>query len=188
MVVVIKCLYCWTLQTGMRLSELTQLRWKDVHLGPSARVECMGKGRKERLIPLTRSIVGALRQWLRESNSMQIDWIFPTFDGGQMSADNFQRLLKKYVTLAQQKAPSLKHKRVTPHVLRHTFAMRLFEAGVDLSIIALLLGHESVDTVQIYVEVSMRMKEKILEQIAPIKVKSKRFKPSDKLFEFLKTL
>jgi integrase/recombinase XerD len=149
-----KALIAVALQTGLRLSELTQLRWKDVQLGPNAGIECLGKGRKERIVPLTRSTVEILRQWSKESKGIEIAFVFPTFGGGRMSGDNFQRLLKKYISFAQKKARSLKHKKVTPHVLRHTAAMRLLEAGVDHSFIALWLGHESVDTTQIYLDIN----------------------------------
>lgn len=183
-----KALIAVALQTGLRLSELTQLRWKDVQLGPSSRIACLGKGRKERVIPLTRLTVEILRQWSKESDEIEIALVFPTFGGGQMSEDNFQRLLKKYITLAQKKAPSIKHKKVTPHVLRHTAAMRLFEAGVDHSVIALWLGHESMDSTQIYLDISLSIKEEILNRLAPHKNKAKRFKPSNDLSNFLKNL
>lgn len=183
-----KALIAVALQTGLRLSELTQLRWKDVQLGPCARIECLGKGRKERVTPLTRSTVEILRQWSKESNAIEIALVFPAFGGGRMSGDNFQRLVKKYITFAQKKAPSLKHKTVTPHVLRHTAAMRLLEAGVDHSTIALWLGHESVDTTQIYLDVNISIKEKILDKLTPDKNKTKRFKANDELSDFLKNL
>jgi len=183
-----KALIAVALQTGFRLSELTQLRWKDVQLGASARIACVGKGRKERVTPLTRMTVEILRQWSKESDGTEIALVFPAFGGGRMSGDNFQRLLKKYIKLAQKKAPSLKYKKVTPHVLRHTAAMRLLEAGVDHSVIALWLGHESVDTTQMYLAVNLSIKEKILDKLTPNKNKAKRFKPSDDLSDFLKNL
>jgi len=138
------------IQTGLRLSEIISLRYANVQLGQAAHVRCHGKGRKERCTPLTKQTATTLETWLRERGGSADDAIFPNARGGSLSPDGVQYMLAKHVAVAQQSCPSLKHKRVSPHVLRHTAAMELLQAGVDRSVIALWLGHESLETTQIY--------------------------------------
>ena len=121
---------------------MTSLCTPDVVLGTGAHVRCMGKGRKERCTPLTKQAVNTLKRWLREPRRSAGDILFPNARGARLSADGVQFLLAKYVAAARQKCPSLKSKRVTPHVLRHTAAMELLQGGVDRSVIALWLGHD----------------------------------------------
>jgi len=123
-------------QTGLRLSELTGLRREDLHLGTGAHVRCVGKGRRERCTPLAKQAVVAIKAWLPEL-AASTNWLFPNAQGGRLSADAVQRLLAKYERIACHACPSLKKKRVTPHVLRHTLAMTLLQAGIDRSVIAL---------------------------------------------------
>ncbi|MGH2781758.1 MAG: tyrosine-type recombinase/integrase, partial [Thermoleophilaceae bacterium] len=137
-------------QTGLRVSELTGLHCADVHLGTGAHVSCRGKGRKQRITPLTGATVAVLRVWLAERGGGPADPLFPTRTGTPLSRDAVERRLAKYTAIAAARHPSLRAKRVTAHVLRHTAAMRLLQAGVDTSVIALWLGHEQVDTTQIY--------------------------------------
>jgi len=140
-------------QTGLRLSELTGLHRADVQLGPGAHVRCTGKGRKERCTPLTTSTVAVLRAWMSERQSApETDPLFPSNRGNQLSPDAVQRLVAKHASAATQRCLSLERKKVTPHTLRHTAAMRLLEAGVDTSVIALWLGHERTETTQIYTQ------------------------------------
>jgi integrase/recombinase XerD len=176
-------------QTGLRLSELTQLDIASVNLGRGAHVRCLGKGRKERCTPLTAHAVGVLRAWLKESRSAGVTALFPTVHGGHLSADAVQHLLRKYVTTARTRCASLRQKRVSVHVLRHTAAMELPQAGEHCSIIALWLGHESVETTQIYLHAHMALKEAALSKIAPLNRRALgRFRPKDNLLEFLSAL
>ena len=133
-------------QTGLRVSELIGLRCADVHLGTGAHVSCLGKGRKERITPLTRATVAVLRVWLAERAGEPVDPLFPTSTGTPLSRDAVERRITRYAASAATACPSLRAKRISPHVLRHTAAMRLLQAGVDTSVIALWLGHEHVDT------------------------------------------
>lgn len=176
------------LQTGLRLSELTSLRRDALVLDLSPHVRCIGKGRKERTTPLTRQTVAVLKTWLKELSLKGVEVIFPTYSGGPLSADAVQDLLKKYVDKIRPICPSLKHKRISPHVLRHSAAMELLHAGVDSSLIALWLGHESVDTTQIYIHAHLALKEAAMAKIKPLAAKPRRFKADDRVLQFLATL
>ena len=175
-------------QTGLRLSEMTGLRRSDVHLDTGAHVQCFGKGRKERCTPLTKHVVKVLKAWLREPAKNGSDILFPSARGGRLSADGVQYLITKHLMVARQKCPSLRQKRVSSHVLRHSAAMELRQAGVDPSTIALWLGHESVETTQIYLDADLDLKEKALSKTTPINSKAGRYRPSDSLLAFLKSL
>lgn len=174
-------------QTGLRLSELTGLRREDLHLGAGAHVRCVGKGRKERCTPLTKQAAAAIKAWLSELPKSTV-WLFPNAQGARLSADAVQRLLAKYERMARELCPSLKKKRVSPHVLRHTLAMTLLQAGIDRSVIALWLGHESVETTQIYLDANLALKEKVLAKTTQGDQRTRLFKPGDKLLAFLKGL
>jgi integrase/recombinase XerD len=175
-------------QTGLRLSEITALRQQDVVLGTGAHVRCQGKGRKERCTPLTKTVSAVLSDWMREEGPDNTRILFLSSRGGPLSADAVQYLVSKYATVAQRNCPTLTGKRVTPHVLRHTAAMELLQAGVDRAVIALWLGHESVETTQIYLDADLAMKEKALSRATPTEAKSVRYRPDDKLLAFLKGL
>jgi integrase len=176
-------------QTGLRLSEMTGLCRKDVVLGTGAHVRCVGKGRKERCTPLTKQAVIALKAWFHEPPRGAAEIVFPNARGGKLSADGGQYLVAKHIAAAQQSCPSLSKKRVTPHSLRHTAAMELLLAGVDRSVIALWLGHESVETTQMYLDANLAMKEQALAKTEPANTKaSGRYRPDDKLLAFLKGL
>jgi site-specific recombinase XerD len=150
----------------------------------------MGKGRKERCTPLTRQAADILKLWLREPRRGAGDILFPSARGTRLSADGVQFLLAKYVATAQKKCPSLENKRVTPHVLRHSAAMELLQGGVDRSVIALWLGHESIETTQMYLDADLALKEKALAKITPMAngKAGGRYRPDDKLLAFLKNL
>lgn len=177
-----------TVQTGLRVSEVVGLRWRDVSLGTGAHVYCLGKGRKERCTPLRKDTVALLRAWAREQNGKPDQPLFPNARGGKMSPDGVQYLLNKHLAFAKMKCPSLSNKRVSPHVLRHTAAMELLQAGVDRSLIALWLGHESVETTQIYLSADMALKERILSKTRPLKAPAGRYRPEGDLLDFLKSL
>ena len=176
------------IQTGLRVSELIGLTCKDIVLGRGAHVRCKGKGRKERCTPLRKELVATLRSWLREQSGQPDDPLFPNSRGGFLSRDGVEYLLAKHVAVASKQCPSIQRKRVSPHVLRHTAAMELLQHGVDLTVIALWLGHESPETAQIYVQANLKMKEKALAKTTPVNVKAGRYRPGDRLLAFLKSL
>jgi site-specific recombinase XerD len=181
-------LFSLAAQTGLRASELIGLTCADVRLGAGAHVSCTGKGRKQRITPLTSGSVAILRTWLAERNGQPADPLFPTRTGRTLSRDALERRLAKYMADAQAMRPTLSTKRVTMHVLRHSAAMRLLRAGIDTSVIALWLGHEQIETTQIYLHADLQIKERALERTAPITTKPGRFRPSDKLLAFLESL
>ena len=172
-------------QTGLRVSELIGLRCSDVHLGTGAHVSCLGKGRKERITPLTRTTVAVLRVWLAERAGEGADPLFPTSTGTLLSRDAVERRITRYAASAAAVCPSLRTKRISPHVLRHTTAMRLLQAGVDTSVIALWLGHEHIDTTRIYLHADLAIKERALARTTPPGTKPGRYRPSDTLLAFL---
>jgi site-specific recombinase XerD len=175
-------------QTGLRLSELTGLHRREVALGTGAHVRCIGKGRKERCTPLAKTAAAVLKAWLREPAKHNTEVLFPSAGGGRLSPDSVADLLAKHVAVACKSCVSLRKKHVTPHVLRHAMAMGLLQAGVDRAVIALWLGHESVDTTQIYLEANLAMKEEILAKTKPPGGKPGRYRPGDELLAFLKNL
>jgi integrase/recombinase XerD len=172
-------------QTGLRVSELIGLHWKDIALGSGAHLRCEGKGRKHRSTPLRRDAQALLRAWLQRQDAQPEDRVFPSIRGGALSRDAVEWLVAKHTATAQRHCPSLKRKRVTPHVLRHTAAMQLLHHGVDRSVIALWLGHESIETTQIYLHADMRMKEQALARTTPLGTKPGRYRPDDQLLAFL---
>lgn len=176
-------------QTGLRLSELISLDRDAIHLGVGAHVRCVGKGRKERCTPLTSLARGALRAWLKEPARRGASALFPNVHGGRLSPDSIQSLLAKHVRVANERCPSLASKQVSPHVLRHSAAMELLQAGVDCSVIALWLGHESIETTQTYLHAHLALKEAALAKLKPYeRGKPTRFQPSDRLLAFLEAL
>jgi integrase/recombinase XerD len=175
-------------QTGLRNTEIRSLRRRDVDLGVGAHVRCSGKGRKLRCTPLRRDVATVLEEWLIERGAGPDDPVFPSIHGGFMSADALQRLVARHVTTAGTTCLSLADRTITPHTLRHSAAMDLLRRGVDLTVIALWLGHESIETTQIYLHADMRLKERALGYANPSGVIPARFHPSDSLLAFLKSL
>ena len=176
------------IHTGMRVSEIINLCCRDVTLGGGAYVHCSGKGRKDRSMPLGKTVSEVIEHWLGELDVKPSVPLFPNRQGKKLSRDTVAYSLGKYVSLAEQNCSSLLKKRVSPHVLRHTAAVHLLQAGVDLSVIALWLGHESLESTQAYMSSDLTQKIKILEKTLPISAKPMTFKPDDKLMEFLKAL
>ncbi len=176
-------------QTGLRLSELIGLDRDAIHLGAGAHVRCVGKGRKERCTPLTTYARVALQAWLNEPARRGASALFPNVRGGRLSADSVQLLLARHVRIASEICPSLQSKRVSPHVLRHSAAMELLQAGVDCSVIALWLGHESIETTQTYLHAHLALKEAVLAKLKPYE-RGKRihFRANDRLLAFLEAL
>ena len=181
-------LFATAVQTGLRVSELIGLRITDVHLGVGPHISCFGKGRKQRITPLTTSVVAVLRSWLGERDTQLGDFVFTTRTGRMLSRDALEHRLAECIARATSKCPSLIEKRVTLHVLRHTAAMRLLRAGVDLSIIALWLGHEQIETTQIYLHADLALKEKALSRTTPVNTNPGRYRPPDALLKFLEAL
>jgi integrase/recombinase XerD len=177
-----------TVQTGIRVSELTGLTRQDVSLGSGGHIYVLGKGRKERRTPITKVVRATLKSWMKELTLDDEQILFPSLRGCRLSNDGVQYLLKKHVITACKVCPSLGKKRIHPHVLRHTAAMELLHAGVDTSVIALWLGHESVETTQIYLAADLEMKKKMMEKISPYNEQSVHYKPDDTLLAFLKSL
>jgi site-specific recombinase XerD len=175
-------------QTGLRLSEMTGLTRNDVSLSPGAHIRVIGKGRKERCTPLAKTTVAVLKAWLREPLRGDGQVLFPNARGTRLTPDGVHYLLVRHVKTAAKVCPSLKGKRVTVHGLRHTMAMDLLQQGVDRSVIALWLGHESLDTTQVYLEATLAMKEKALNKMNPLSGKFKRYRPGDHLLGFLNKL
>jgi integrase/recombinase XerD len=176
------------LQTGLRVSELTGLANKDLELRAGAHVRCWGKGRKERCTPLRRSTVLVLRAWTKERGGGPDDPLFPTRRGTRLSRDAVEALVDRHAATAASQQPSLRAKNVTPHVLRHSCAMALRRAGVDRSVLALWLGHEQVETTDIYAHADLSIKEKALARTRPPHVRRGRYRPPDRLLAFLSDL
>jgi integrase/recombinase XerD len=171
-------------QTGLRTAELTSLTCADIHLGTGAHVSCHGKGRKQRITPLTAGTVAVLRSWLAERAGAPDQPLFPTNRGSAMSHDALAQRLALYTG----RCPPLAGKKITPHTLRHSAAMRLLHAGVDITVIALWLGHESVATTQIYLQADMELKQKALDRTTPPDSAPGRYRPPDDLLAFLEGL
>jgi integrase/recombinase XerD len=183
-----RALLALAIQTGLRVSELTGLTRGDVILVGGPAVHCVGKGRKERSTPLTGSTVRVLRAWMAEREGEPEEALFPSRTGGPLSTDAVADLLAKHVAAAAVRCSSLQTKRVTPHVLRHSAAMNLLQAGVDTATIALWLGHAGIKSTAVYISADLTMKQKALDRTAPTVLARGRFRPSDELLDFLQSL
>ncbi len=176
------------LQTGLRNREIRALRRRDVDLGTGAHVRCLGKGRKTRCTPLQPDVAEAMAVWLPECSDGQDAPVFPSSRGGPLSADALQRLVVRHRAMAARTCPSITGKKVTPHTLRHTAAMNLLRRGVDLTVIALWLGHESTETTQIYLHADMEIKKRALGHATSDGIAPDCFQPTDSLLAFLESL
>ncbi|MDQ3677387.1 MAG: site-specific integrase [Actinomycetota bacterium] len=176
------------IQTGVRVSELTTLRVRDVDIAAAAHIHVTGKGRKRRAVTLTRESAAVLRQWLTERQGQPEDPLFPSRQGATLSRDAIELLTAKHAATASANCPSIKTKRVTPHVLRHTNAMLLKANDVDIATIALWLGHESTKTTHIYEHADPALKEQAIARTAPLGTKPGRYRPTDTLLAFLEAL
>lgn len=183
-----RALLALAVQTGLRLTELTNLNCGDVILSAGAHLTCTGKGRKQRTVPLTSNTTAVLRTWTRERAGLATDPLFPTRTGRRLSPDAVQRRVTIHAATASHRCPSLATKNVTPHVLRHTAAMALLQAGVDISVIALWLGHEDIRSTQTYLHADLTIKERALARTTATSAKPGRFLPADPLLTFLEAL
>ena len=181
-------LMLFAVQTGLRVSEIIGLRIEQITWGKNPFLRCHGKGRKERCVPLTRQTVKVLQAWLTERDGAPSDVLFPSIRGGGLSRDAVERLVTKHAAKAGNRCRSLTEKRVTPHVLRHTTAVQLLQGGVDIAVIALWLGHESIETTQIYLDADLEIKEKALARLTPLGTPQRRYQADDQLLAFLKGL
>jgi integrase/recombinase XerD len=172
-------------QTGLRASELTGLCCGDIHLGTGAHATTTGKGRKQRITPLTKDTQAVLRGWLDERGGTAAAPLFPTSTGTRLTRKSLARRIATHATHAARRCPSLTTKTITPHALRHTAAMRLLHADVDTTVIALWLGHEQVETTQMYLHADLAIKERALERTKPLDSKPGRYRPPDTLLRFL---
>lgn len=175
-------------QTGLRATELTGLRCGDIHLGTGAHTTTTGKGRKQRITPLTTGTVAMLKVWQTERDGQAVEPLFPTSTGKPLTRKALARRIAKHTNHAAERCPSLQEKTVTPHTLRHTAAMRLLHAGIDTSVIALWLGHEQVETTQVYLHADLELKERALAKTKPLDSKPGRYRPPDDLLDFLDRL
>jgi integrase/recombinase XerD len=175
-------------QTGLRISELATLTTADVVPGPGAHVHVVGKGRKERRTPLLPVTVAVLRAWLAERGGAPGDPLFPTSTGRPLSRDAIERRITLHARDAARNCPSIRSKHVTAHVLRHSCAMNLLQAGNDVAVIALFLGHEQVSTTSIYLHADMTQKERAIARAQPANVTPGRYRAPDKLIAFLEAL
>lgn len=184
-----RALLALALQTGLRNSEIRQLRRKDVEVRVGPHVRCLGKGRKTRCTPLRPDVATLLKTWLQEQQGRPEDPVFPSSRGGAtLSADALQGIVARHTSTACRACPSLKTKRVTPHTLRHAAAMALLQRGVDLSVIALWLGHESTQSTEVYLHADMRLKEQALAHSTSAGIAPRRFHAPDRLLAFLEAL
>jgi site-specific recombinase XerD len=183
-----RALLLLAVQTGLRASEIIGLHCENIVLGAGAHVQCLGKGRKTRCTPLRKEAVTVLRSWLRERQGQPSDAAFPTTRGRALGHDGLEYLLNKHLAVARRHCPSLIKKRITFHSLRHSLAMNLLHHGVDRSVIALWLGHESVETTSVYLQADMQLKEQALAMTTPTQARASRYRPSERILAFLNTL
>lgn len=183
-----RALLLLTVQTGLRVSELTGLDCGDISLGTGANVRCLGKGRKQRAVPLTAPTEAVLRVWLTERTGRRDEPLFPTRAGRRLSSDAVERLVHKHAATAAARCPTLNADKLHPHVLRHSCAMTLLHAGVDTAVIALWLGHADIRSTQTYLHADMTMKQRALDLTTPTTSPPGRFQPTDKLLAFLENL
>jgi site-specific recombinase XerD len=175
-------------QTGLRVSELTGLDCGDVVFGDGASVRCFGKGRKHRAVPLATTTQAVLRVWLNERGGRGDQPLFPTRTGRQLSTDAVERLVRLHATTAARTCPTIHPAELHPHVLRHSCAMSLLQAGVDTAVIALWLGHADLRSTSIYLHADMSIKQRALDATTPSSTVPGRYRPGDKLLAFLESL
>jgi site-specific recombinase XerD len=183
-----RALLLLTVQTGLRVSELTGLNCGDVTLGTGASVRCQGKGRRHRAVPLTTPTEAVLSVWMSERAGQRDEPLFPTRTGRRLSTDAVQRLVRTHATTAARRCPSLRPDQLHPHILRHSCAMALLHAGVDTAVIALWLGHADIRSTNTYLHADMTIKQRALEMTRPASSPPCRYRPSDSLLAFLEAL
>lgn len=171
--------------SGARVSEIVALQQAQCRFGVHSFLQLQGKGRKERTIPLWTTTARTLQAWFRELAGLPTPLAFPSARGTQLTRNGVDYVLQQAVTQAAKSCPTLQEKTITPHTVRHTTATHLLQAGVDLAVIALWLGHESIETTHIYLEADLATKEQALGKLAPAGVEVPRFKAKDEVLAFL---
>ena len=183
-----RVLFALLYNTGARVSEAVALRRADVSLDPSRSVRLTGKGRKQRVVPLWKSTAGCLRDWMAQGDPGPEAPLFPNRGGRPLSRSGVEVRLRSAVRTASARCPTLRGKRISPHTLRHTTAMHLLQSGVDITVIALWLGHESLETTHQYVEADLAMKERAFAKLEELPLGKVRYRAGDKLLQFLEDL
>jgi len=183
-----RVLFAVLYNTGARVSEIVNIKCNDIENGKCTAVNLHGKGRKQRVVPLWKRTSQNIRQWLLQIDQHPQNPLFPNRFGRKMTRSGVEKQLQAAVIKTQEKCPSLKAKKVSPHTIRHTTAMHLLQSGVDLTVIALWLGHESVVTTHHYMQADLEMKKKALNRMREPNVGSTRFKPSADVLAFLDSL
>ena len=183
-----RALFAAMYNTGARVSEIVGAQVSDVTLAPRGTFHFRGKGRKERVLPLWKRTVTILSRWIKGNHLRQEQPLFPNARGVAMTRSGVEKRLQQAVRRAGETCPSLKKKRVSPHTLRHTTAMHLLQSGVDITLIAMWLGHESIETTHLYITTDLELKEKALKTLQPPSAGNFRFRPDDELLRFLETL
>ena len=174
------------IQTGLRVSELVSLRIGDIQISPRSQLECVGKGRKQRIIPLQKNTIVLLTAWFREVPAAPGTPLFPTQAGTPLTRAAVGKLVAHHAKTAAEGCPSIAGKNVTPHTLRHTCAMSLLHAGIDTASIALWLGHANIQTTQIYLHADLELKRRTLDRLPAIDDQPPaRYQASDALLAFL---
>jgi integrase/recombinase XerD len=174
--------------SGARVSEMPMLRRRQIGFGTSTLLHLHGKGRKDRTVPLWSQTSRVLQAWVQEVGAQEDQMVFPNARGTPLSRHGVMYLLRQVVHKAVGTCPSLQTKQVSPHVIRHTTAMHLLQAGVDIAVIALWLGHESIETTHVYLEADLATKERALQKLAPVAEQASRFTADDSLLAFLTAL
>jgi len=173
--------------TGARVSEILELKVANVRLETNGMIHLTGKGRKERTVPLWKDTIKLLRKWIESNRYSSDSYLFPNNRGGKMTRSAIAKMLTTVVETAKTQCPTLKSQKISPHTLRHTTAMHLLQSGVDITVIAMWLGHERIETTNIYLSADMTMKEKALQAMQPPKTKDMRFRPKGSLLELLES-
>jgi integrase/recombinase XerD len=180
-----RCLLTVAIQTGLRVTELVELQRDALTLGAGGYLQCVGKGRKHRAVPLTAHTQRLLTSWLAEHPATTV---FPRPDGQPLTRDAVRRIIQRHTTTAASRCPTLRPKNITPHVLRHTCAMQLLRANVDIAVIALILGHADIETTSVYLHADHDIKQRALDRLTPPDVQPGRYQPPDNLLAFLNAL
>jgi site-specific recombinase XerD len=183
-----RALLLLAIQSGLRVSELIGLDCGDVTFGDGASVRCLGKGRKRRAVPLTAPTQAVLRVWIAERGDYGDQPLFPTRTGRRLSVDAVERLVRLHAGTAARTCPTIRPEQLHPHVLRHSCAMSLLQAGVDTAVIALWLGHADLRSTSIYLHADMTIKQRALDATTPSSAAPGRYRPNDKLLAFLESL
>ena len=180
-----RAMFATLYNTGARVSELIGMTVRDVVLDRSSSILIHGKGRKERTVPLWPTTANQIRLWLRQNPRALDQPLFPNRTGGPMTRTGVTDRLKLAVAAASAHCPQLKRRRISPHIVRHATAMHMLQSGIDITVIALWLGHSSPATTHMYVEADLAMKERALKALQPPAVKANRFRPTDRVLAFL---